>query len=231
MPSYMTRLLSSLVLIPLLVGIIWWGGLPFTLLLAVAFLISIFEWNNIALKLTSSWSKRIFLFALGTIYMAAPFALLSELETNGSQIGIDGKILILYLFLCVWSSDTVAYIFGKNFGGPKMAPNISPNKTWAGYAGALIGPALTLAICIQVFTPDSMEGLTPSWISTLIAGMLIGITGQSGDLLESLAKRKAGIKDSGNLIPGHGGLLDRIDALLLVIPVYVAYLKLIYVDF
>jgi phosphatidate cytidylyltransferase len=227
----MIRLLSSLVLIPLLVGIIWWGGLPFILFLGATFLISIFEWNNIALKLTPSWPKRILLFALGTLYMAIPFALLSELETSSTQIGFDGKILILYLFLTVWSSDTVAYIFGKNFGGPKMAPNISPNKTWAGYAGALIGPALTLSICLQFFTPASMESLMPSWISTLIAGTIIGITGQSGDLLESLAKRKAGVKDSGTLIPGHGGLLDRIDALLLVIPVYVAYLMLIYQGF
>ncbi|MCB1559351.1 MAG: phosphatidate cytidylyltransferase, partial [Alphaproteobacteria bacterium] len=231
MPSYMTRLLSALVLIPLLVGVIWWGGMPFMIFLLAMFLISLYEWNNISIKLSTSWIKRIALITAGTLYMAVPFSLLSKLEMNGYKLMDDGKILILYLFLTIWASDTVAYIFGKNFGGPKMAPNISPNKTWAGYAGALLGPALTLSICLQFFTPASMDGLTPSWLSTLIVGTLIGITGQSGDLLESLAKRKAGVKDSGTLIPGHGGLLDRIDALLLVIPVYVAYLMLIYQGF
>lgn len=188
----------------------------------VALAISMHEWTNIANKLTPSPAKRSGLIALGAIYILLPIAILYQIETG---MGDNGKYWILFLFISIWSSHSLAYVMGKNIGGPKMAPNISPNKTWSGYIGALIGPAIALLICTQFITP------TPSLLVTALFGVFIGISGQAGDLLESLMKRKAGVKDSGNLIPGHGGLLDRIDALLLATPVYYMYLKLIYPEY
>ena len=123
----------------------------------------------------------------------------------------DGFMIILTLMLCVWASDTGAYIVGRMVGGPKLAPKISPNKTWSGFCGAMFGAAVVFTFMFQQQAPIML---------LLVYGAVIGAAGQAGDLLESHMKRKANIKDSGSLIPGHGGILDRIDALLLVIPVF-----------
>lgn len=145
----------------------------------------------------------------------------------------NGTGLTLCLLFCVWASDTGAYFAGKTFGGPKMAPTISPNKTWAGMGGAIVssiavffvyvycaGPFLGDLIWSDLNMPQGFSAL-----SIIIVGLLIAVGGQIGDLIISKEKRRVGVKDTGNLIPGHGGLLDRIDALLLAAPVYVLCLK------
>ena len=126
-----------------------------------------------------------------------------------------GFYAALVFFLALWSSDIGAYFMGKLLKGPKMAVDISPNKTWAGYIGAVIAPALILSLFTLQLTP-----------LTLLGGLALGITGQAGDLLESKLKRKCHVKDAGDMIPGHGGILDRIDSLIPAVPVYLALIKL-----
>ncbi|MBE2191719.1 MAG: phosphatidate cytidylyltransferase [Alphaproteobacteria bacterium] len=225
--SLSLRIISSIILIPMVIGIMIWGGWGYGILLAACIGAAVSEWINLTLKITPNLFKRIIIGLIGLIYLEFSFVEMAYLRLwlpNGFE-------WILFLFLTIWSSDTLAFIMGKNIGGRKMTPTISPNKTWSGYVGALLGPAFTLSICIHILTPTSLIENTPSLISTIIAGALMGMVGQSGDLLISLMKRKAGVKDTGHLIPGHGGILDRIDALLLVIPVYCAYLVYIHPDF
>ncbi len=221
------RILSSAVLIPFVIGVMYLGGWGYGIMLASCIGIAVAEWVHLSLKITPSLGKRIALILIGVLYLELSFFEMSWLRLRLE----DGFEWILFLFLTIWSSDTLAYIIGKNLKGPKMTPTISPNKTWSGYSGALLGPAIALSWCLNILPPDSLVENLPSLISTLIAGAAIGVTGQSGDLLISLMKRKAGVKDTGNLIPGHGGILDRIDALLLVLPVYCAYLIYIHPDF
>ena len=124
-----------------------------------------------------------------------------------------GRANLLFLLLLVWASDIGAYLAGRLLGGPRLAPSISPGKTWSGAAGGLVAAvAAGLACAFVVQPPDS-----PLRVVCLAAGL--GIIAQAGDLAESRIKRHFGVKDSGHLIPGHGGLLDRLDAVLAVAPV------------
>ena len=118
-----------------------------------------------------------------------------------------GFAAILWIFLVVWSADTLAYFAGRIIGGPKLAPVISPKKTWAGLGGAVAGSALVSFIFAWV---TQLNGI---WTLALLAGFL-AIVEQAGDLLESSLKRFHGVKDSGRLIPGHGGVIDRVDGLI-----------------
>ncbi|MEX0808083.1 MAG: phosphatidate cytidylyltransferase [Dongiaceae bacterium] len=115
---------------------------------------------------------------------------------------------LVWLLFSVWASDSGAYAAGKLIGGPRLAPRVSPNKTWAGLAGAVAAPAF-MGVLFGLFWP----GAPAAWLLGLI-GLGIGLFGQGGDLIESAVKRRVGVKDSGWLVPGHGGVLDRIDALL-----------------
>ena len=117
------------------------------------------------------------------------------------------ETLVLWVFVVTWSTDILAYFAGRSIGGPKLAPRISPNKTWAGLAGGVAGAALFGWLFARFF---EMEPLF------LWAGGPMGLIAQAGDLYESWVKRRAGVKDSGTLLPGHGGVLDRLDGLLAV---------------
>jgi phosphatidate cytidylyltransferase len=126
---------------------------------------------------------------------------------------VAGRADILFLVLTVWAGDIGAYLVGRWIGGPRMAPRISPGKTWSGAAGGLIGGCLCgLAVAHLSPAPST------DWRVIAVAALL-GVTAQAGDLLESLIKRGFGVKDSGRTIPGHGGLLDRLDGLLIAAPV------------
>jgi len=122
----------------------------------------------------------------------------------------------LFLMVLVWSSDSWAYVSGKLFGRHKLAPSISPGKTWEGLIGGTILTAITGFFYSRYFLSNFYfpDGETPIWseYSALVLGILVSVFGTLGDLFESKMKRKAGIKDSGNIIPGHGGVLDRFDA-------------------
>jgi phosphatidate cytidylyltransferase len=117
----------------------------------------------------------------------------------------------LTALLITWLSDTAAYLVGKSVGRTKLIPSVSPNKTVEGAIGGLVAAGITASMCVFAF------GLDLHPVTALIVGILLGAIGMLGDLSESLLKRRAGVKDSGNLIPGHGGMLDRIDALIFVL--------------
>ncbi|MEI6985356.1 MAG: phosphatidate cytidylyltransferase [Rhodospirillaceae bacterium] len=123
-----------------------------------------------------------------------------------------GLGLIVFLFLTVWANDIGAYIFGKSIGGPRLAPTISPAKTWAGFHGGVATAGLVGGLTALLF--GAREPLVAVGL-----GALLGVVGQVGDLFESAVKRRYNVKDSGCLIPGHGGLLDRIDGLIAAAPV------------
>ncbi|WP_433969425.1 phosphatidate cytidylyltransferase [Tunturiibacter gelidiferens] len=134
--------------------------------------------------------------------------------------------------VCVWAGDIAALYIGRAFGKRKLAPRLSPGKTWAGSIASIVGSMIAGGIVIAIADTLSANGSTllhisePLWQSLLLAAIL-NIAAQLGDLLESAIKRGAGVKDSGTMLPGHGGILDRIDALLLAAPVlwYVLLLK------
>ena len=124
-----------------------------------------------------------------------------------------GLTNLLFLLLLVWASDIGAYVTGRLVGGPKLAPRISPGKTRSGAVGGLVA-----AVCVALVVAYAVQGtVQPGRVAAIAAGL--GIVAQAGDLLESMIKRHFGVKDSGTLIPGHGGLLDRVDALLTAAPV------------
>jgi len=126
---------------------------------------------------------------------------------------VVGLADLLFLLLSVWASDIGAYMAGRLLGGPKLAPRISPGKTWSGALGGLAA-AVAAGLLVAAVTLGSAQPLRVAAIAALL-----GIVAQAGDLLESILKRHFGVKDSGRLIPGHGGLLDRVDALLTAAPV------------
>ncbi len=132
-----------------------------------------------------------------------------------------GVALIFFVFLVTWASDTGGYYIGSRYGTRKLAPTVSPKKTVEGAIGGLVGSVAVALICKAWFMP---------WLTVqdcLIIGLLLGVIGQAGDLFESRLKRHAGVKDSGSLLPGHGGLLDRVDSLIFTAPVLFYYVMLI----
>ncbi len=155
----------------------------------------------------------------GLIYVALPlvFAPLLTVQENGTS-------LLLFLLVVVWAGDIVALYVGRSMGRHLMAPQLSPKKTWEGAAGSVIGSiaaGLGIVFCGSRLYRHGIELLfyaQPWWYWTGMA-VLLNVAAQIGDLLESAIKRGAGVKDSGTLLPGHGGVLDRIDALLLALPV------------
>ncbi len=152
----------------------------------------------------------------GQVMVALPFALMNMLFARSN-------ILLLSVFVIIWLNDTGAYCVGSLIGRHKMFPRVSPGKSWEGLAGG----ALFAVLCGYIFLSDpfSFTGLQYSWWHALIISLVIVIFGTLGDLMESLTKRTLGIKDSGNVIPGHGGLLDRFDSILLAVPaVYITLL-------
>ncbi len=142
---------------------------------------------------------------LGIFYAGLPALALILLRADSHY----GFAAILWVFLVVWSADTVAYFAGRIMGGPRLAPVISPKKTWAGLGGAVAGSALVSFIFANVTQLDGV------WTLAILAGSL-AVVEQAGDLFESSLKRFHGVKDSGRLIPGHGGVIDRVDGLIAV---------------
>jgi phosphatidate cytidylyltransferase len=124
-------------------------------------------------------------------------------------IGLD---LLLWLLIVVWTTDTAAYVVGRRVGGPRLAPSVSPGKTWSGLGGGVIGASLASVITAWALGSERL-------VHAAGLGALFAVLAQLGDLAESALKRRAGVKDSGTLIPGHGGVLDRVDGLLLTAPV------------
>ncbi len=145
---------------------------------------------------------------MSQLYVALPIALMNIVYHFSPH-------LLLLLFILVWVNDTFAYLVGCNFGKHRLWERISPKKSWEGFWGGLVATVIVSALC-GLFA-DSYFGGYAMWEMALI-GLIVSVAGTIGDLIESLLKRTVGVKDSSHLIPGHGGILDRIDSILLVIP-------------
>jgi phosphatidate cytidylyltransferase len=198
------RVASALALaIPALV-LIWYGGIVFDLAAGAVTLALWLEWARLCRRGAS-----LGLLAAGVAWIALAAAALVSLRADPTA----GRANLMFVVLLVWATDIGAYLVGRAIGGPRLAPRISPGKTWSGAAGGLLA-AVAFGLIVAVI------GGPPSGLPAAAAiAALLSIVGQSGDLLESLAKRRFGVKNSGRLIPGHGGALDRLDAMLAVLPV------------
>lgn len=208
----------------LVIGLFAFGGIAiasidvaiplyaYALFPAFLFLIFLFELFSV--------SKRPFqniaFMLMGLVYIALPFSLLVDLTVVKAMYNPN---IILGLLLLVWASDTGAYLVGSMVGKTPLFPRISPNKTWEGTIG---GWVLSLLVGVALFY---IFGIFVLW-KWLVLAAICGVFGTLGDLVESMLKRSFGIKDSGSLLPGHGGILDRFDAFLFVLPFVYAFLKI-----
>lgn len=241
---------SAAVLIPIAVFGIWSGGVVWDVLVGVAVVLLSWEWARFCKISIWRWPGLLMpaislvvmllaafgppLAALGLL--AAGTLVLFLLQRQGDiwpaaglfYIGLVGFSLVLlrgedhagllntlFLVLIVWASDTGAYMAGRALGGPKLAPATSPGKTWSGAAGGLIAATLIGTGAAALLAPGGASR------AAAIAAML-GVMSQAGDLLESAIKRRFGVKDSSSLIPGHGGMLDRLDGVMAAAPMATA---------
>lgn len=233
------RLISAAVLVPMAASCIWAGGAAYAMLILLASAGMAVEWGRLfGLQARSwrgalyiAWPVAVMVAALGGhwldafLVIGAAFVFGPELWSGQVIIGCAGLALlwlrlmtvpgagvVLFVITCVAVSDSGAYLIGRLIGGPKLAPTISPAKTWSGSLGGL-GCAMVAGsvVCFLVSGPNA-------WAHGIVFGGLIAAAAQIGDLAESALKRARGVKDSGAIIPGHGGLLDRFDGLLVAAP-------------
>lgn len=141
---------------------------------------------------------------LGVFYVGLPVLSLIWLRSDE----VVGFLAVLFVFVIVWTSDSAAYVFGRAIGGPRLYPRVSPNKTWAGFLGGILA-SMIAGVAFGLF----LGGTSPLCLGVIAVSL--SLAAQFGDLTESALKRNFGFKDSSNLIPGHGGLLDRVDGLVL----------------
>lgn len=202
MNSATTRVLSALALLPLLVALIWWAPTwLFEVVISIAVALAFIELRALVPDLVK-------VFALGLIYVALPLGLLAVIRIE------NGPGVLMILIGTIIASDSGQYYAGRTFGKRKLAPVISPKKTVEGAIGGLIVGS-GAAIILGRFWPIGLSDIAMAG-----AGFAMTVAGIAGDLFESQLKRRAGVKDSGNLIPGHGGILDRIDSWLFAAPVF-----------
>lgn len=216
MSNLFKRVISAAILIPTVIYILYIGELVFFGFSFLIYLGLLYEWA----KTTSKKRISVVWLAFGFIYISiAMFTMIlleryRDIEQQGEYITQTMPWALLIILLIVWFTDSFAYLFGKLIGGPKIAPKISPNKTWAGFAGGLLGASILFAIFYF-----SSERIANSWQWLLPTFLVLSVISVIGDFFESWVKRKFGVKDSGNIIPGHGGLLDRLDGLIMVLNV------------
>lgn len=189
----------------LLSAVVWW-------IVALGFVLS---YPNSA-KL---WTKSVILQGVFAIVTLVPFIVgVLRLRLDGYVTNpYHGLMLLFYVFILVWAADSGAYFAGRKFGKHKLAPKVSPGKTWQGVLGGLITAGVLAGIFMQVAPQDLFNVPTVPFIALSVATVAISVL---GDLTESMFKRESGIKDSSNLIPGHGGILDRIDSLTAAVPFF-----------
>ena len=241
------RVRSALILLPIVIAPVVYGGLPFSLLLAVVGFFMSREWGSMLqgskrqssalayltvlllaygeLSNVADALIMLFVFVLATsllctvkqvratpvagglLYVALPLLIAQYFRLDPLGMGVIG-----YVLLSVWAVDIFAMFAGKLIGGPKLAPVISPNKTWAGMFGAILGAMIGAVLTFLTIVGFGFG--TANFTALIIMAPLLAVIAQLADLFESAIKRKYDIKDSGAIIPGHGGLLDRMDGLI-----------------
>ncbi|MDA9231458.1 phosphatidate cytidylyltransferase [Rickettsiales bacterium] len=195
------RTISAIILLILTIYAIYFSEALFSLLLIAVTIIIAFEWLDIIkeAKNTNKWRL------IGFFYISIPIWSIAQIRA------IDPNIL-LWMFFVIWATDISAYFIGKSFKGPKLMPQISPNKTWSGLIGGIISSGIIGFMSSFLFANGDI-------VFFVIISMILACLEQAGDLIESKIKRIFNVKDSGSLIPGHGGILDRIDGITLVAPI------------
>jgi phosphatidate cytidylyltransferase len=203
------RTLSGVVMMSVAIAAIWFGGYAFMALVILVGLGVYWEFAKLALGFTQSAGGRLLWLLGGLFYVGlACFTLLLF------SAPFFGKVVTVVLIAGVIGTDIGAYFAGRAIGGPKIAPKISPSKTWSGLVGGMFGAGLLMIAAQSVFNFNSTF-MNSAWF-TMAGGAVMAIVAQAGDFFESWMKRRAGVKDSGRLIPGHGGLFDRTDGLIAV---------------
>jgi len=237
------RVASGLVLAGAALGTTWLGVWPFALFVIAVALLVAWEWGGIVRRAGAdvifavtavTVTGAVVLTAVGTpglgfiaIVVGAILASLLGFGNHGHlasfgvlysglpaialvwlRIGVQwGLAAVLFVFLVVWATDTGAYLAGRFFGGPRLLERVSPNKTWAGLAGGVVA-----AVLMGVALSSVLEGGRAPRMA--ITSLVLALVAQAGDLMESALKREHGVKDASNLIPGHGGFMDRVDGLI-----------------
>jgi phosphatidate cytidylyltransferase len=234
------RVCSALVLVPLAIGTAYVGGWPFAVFWGLAALGVLWEWCSlvagadrrlalmtgaaaivlaVVLAVTNHHRATLVVLAMGTLAAAAlapaerriwvasgvPYAgAIAVAPIVLRSDGANGFFAMLFLFAIVWATDIIAYFVGRAVGGPKLMPQVSPKKTWS---GALGGTAAAVALAVAF----AQAAVFPTWLAIAMLAVVLSVVAQGGDLFESFLKRRFGAKDSSHLIPGHGGLMDRLD--------------------
>lgn len=197
------RIVSSAVLAPLALGVAWLGGLSFAVFWTIAASIVLWEWARLVKGAHIAGAPVAWWLVAGTVYAGvlvfAPIVL--------RQDAVFGFVAIVFLFAVVWVTDVAAYFAGRTLGGPKLWPAVSPKKTWSGAIGGLLGGVAAGLLVVKI------AGLAVAPLLILVT-LALSVISQGGDLLESAIKRRFNAKDAGQLIPGHGGLMDRLDGFL-----------------
>jgi len=213
------RAASAVVMLAVAGGALWVGGWTWNVLVALVALGVLWEWARLVLKFTSGATARAAWMLGGLVYIGVAGAVLLWLNLEGVT-----KIALVILVVAVIAVDVGAYFAGRAIGGPKIAPRISPSKTWAGLIGGMTLSGLWLGLVAWFIgsaasaMATSPEAQLQGWqvLVAALVGAALAVVAQAGDFFESWMKRKAGVKDSSNLIPGHGGFFDRVDGLLAV---------------
>lgn len=193
------RIGSAIILFAIAGTALWFGGIAFGLLLLVGGALLLVEWFQLVRAMGLGSGGKAAFSALGLLLVIGAIGGLWYIRQN------LGMTAALWVFGMVWATDVGAYFAGRAFGGARLAPTISPSKTWSGLVGGMIAALIASA---TIGDRGQIIGV-PLWI-----GLFMGLLAQLGDLGESWMKRRAGVKDSGKLIPGHGGIFDRVDGLL-----------------
>ena len=212
------RTLSSVGMMSVAIVAIWLGGYTFMGLVIAVGLGVFFEFTKLVLGFTRSPLARILWLLGGLIYVG--LACFTLMLFSAPFFGMTPAILLI---AGVIGTDVGAYFAGRSIGGPKIAPRISPSKTWSGLFGGMMGAGLMMVFIqagIYAFrggnAGDGDVYLAYGWLRLMLTGAALAVVAQMGDFFESWMKRRAGVKDSGRLIPGHGGLFDRTDGLIAV---------------
>jgi len=212
------RTLSSVAMMSVAIMAIWLGGYAFMGLVIAIGLGVLFEFAKLVFGFAYSLLAKILWLLGGAIYVGLACFSLILFSTP-----VFGMTLAIMLIAAVFGTDIGAYFAGRSIGGPKIAPRISPSKTWSGLFGGMIGAGLMMVIIqagIYAFRDgeagDGDVYLAYGWFGLMLTGAALAVVAQMGDFFESWMKRRAGVKDSGRLIPGHGGLFDRTDGLIAV---------------
>ena len=208
------RVVSAVVMVAVAGTALWLGGWIWTAFVGAIAVGVLWEWWGLARQMTERLPARGAWMIGGVIYVGIAASLLAVIGNNNAMGGANPQSvaigLVAPLILVVVATDVGAYFTGRAVGGAKIAPSISPSKTWAGLFGGMVLASIVLA------TFAGFGTLRTSWPKAAVVGACLAVAAQAGDFLESWMKRRAGVKDSGKLLPGHGGLLDRVDGLLAV---------------